>query len=72
MWAVEKERGKESMCGEQRLPLTLQGERVDKEGWGSPNNCAPVILISIGEPARVRHCMLIIRVFTDIHPMWFR
>lgn len=48
---------------------TAGGERVDKEGWGSPNTSAPVILISTGTPARVKpYSLLIIRICNNTSP----
>lgn len=47
--------------GRQMLPC-LQGERLDKDGWGSPNVIPPIIPIRTGTPARIRrHSLLNIR-----------
>lgn len=46
---------------------TAGGERVDEEGWGSPNTSAPVILISTGTPARVKPYSFSLSEFVTIH-----
>ncbi len=58
MWrAVGRQRGR------QMRPLRLQGERVDKEGWGSLNTSPPVIRNRTGTPDRIRlYSLLIISV----------